>query len=336
MSASLLRWSVHAMALAAVTAQWRALELYDVLPADCRALDDHSFAHKDYGSAAGDAYYALRTLIHPLLCPACASGGTGDAALCVRYNGIAVGTCFSESATPGPQVARRIIVEVPEPLAFGEYGACNPREGTNSSAEMCEYDCVAASAGAGVSPGIGAQRLTEARICNDAIGRNISSEPQPHRDAIRALQYDYHTCRRLDGWWYSVGSADGAGTLWRSPRLVKAIDSACQMEVMHRQIQNARGTSCFDACSATPANATASTTGAYDTTTPCYTRCFYQTLLGDHGDTNGFVASAGGMSSEEISAAWLQGFDECPDYADPPSGRGSVKRSSHAAHALLP
>ena len=87
---------------------WRDLLLYDVIPANCSHVSNESFALKDYGDALGDAYYAMRALLPPLLCDVCRSEEPGPDAFCVRYNYVAVGTCYSEQATPGPQVARKI------------------------------------------------------------------------------------------------------------------------------------------------------------------------------------------------------------------------------------
>ena len=98
---------------------WRDLVLYDVIPEARRHVNDDCFAFKDYGDAAGDAYYAMRALLPPLLCDVCHEEPPGGDSFCARYNYIAVGTCYSEQATPGPQVARKISVQVPADVPFG-------------------------------------------------------------------------------------------------------------------------------------------------------------------------------------------------------------------------
>lgn len=312
------------------SSQWTTLTLYDVLPAPCRAVDDASFALKDYGDAAGDAYFAIRSLLPPLLCDTCASEDPyEETALCVRYNGISVGTCYSEAAYEGVSVARKIAVEVPVGTSFGGYGACNPMVDMENNAatdeELCSsYECTPSDAGVEVADGIGVERLTTARVCNDAIGFNLTAEAATpeHADALRALHYDYHLCRELDGAWYSVGNASFADTHWRRPRLVKAIDAQCQERVLHEAVRAARGTACFDACperaglvSEDGAIANRSLAVPYDTSSLCYIGCFYETLLGPGADVSAYEGG-GGMGVREITRAWLRAFDDCPDYEE--------------------
>jgi len=313
---------------------WRHVFMYDVLPADCGEVTDETFALKDYGNAAGDAYFAIRSVLPPLLCERCRNEENlprGERGLCVRFNGIAVGTCYSEQAYEGVQVARKIAIEVPEGGSFGAYGACNPGEEED---QLCEYECVPNSATAPPpAEGIGVQQLTEEEICPLSIGRNISVEAGQEEDSVRALHYDYNLCRLLDGLWYSVGNASYAGEHWRNPHLVKSIDSACQMRVLHQRVQTHRGTACFDACERT-GNST--TEGAYDQESPCYIRCFYESLLGPAADTSDFTPGQG-MTAQEIEEAWLAGFDECPDYEEATARRGVRARGSRRhGRALLP
>jgi len=284
---------------------WETLTVYDVLPSECGAVDAHSFSLKDYGDSAGDAYYAMRSLLPPMLCDRCHSEAPTPDALCVRYNGIAVGTCFSEQAHPGPQVARKITVEIPEQHDFGPYGACNPAENATGT-DICEYECVPAGEVRAVAAGIGRQRLTEEYICTEEIGQRIANETNQTDPAIRALHYDYNLCRLLDGHWYSVGNDSFAGTLWRAPTLVKAIDSQCLMSTLHQRVRNASGTACFDSCPDGTIN------GHYNTSSPCYVRCFYDTLLGPNADSTDYAG--GGMGAAAINDAWLAGFDVCPEY----------------------
>jgi len=299
---------VSALLLPLAAAQsWETIELYDVLAAECGPIDDHSFSLKDYGDAAGDVYFAIRSVLPPLLCETCRNEPPTRHSLCVRFNGIAVGTCFSEQAHPGVQVARKVAVEVPVGHTYGAYGACNPPENANTTEALCTYECVPARGSVAPAAGIGAQRLTEEEICPPVIGQNISNEPGQERPAVQALHYDYNLCTRLDGHWYSVGNVSAAGTLWRNPTLVKAIDSSCQMRLLHETVQQFSGTACFDACTAPPVN------GTYNITDPCYISCFYDTLLGPDAGNNNYTGT-GGMTSEQIQNAWLRGFDECPDY----------------------
>merc|ERR1719240_456469 len=302
--------------------------MYDVLPAACGEVNDESFALKDYGDAGGDTYFAIRSVLPPLLCDTFRREEPTQEALCVRYNGIAVGTCYSEQAYEGVQVARRIEVEVPDGEEFGAYGACNPPEHPANQEELCGYECVESDRGAGVYEGVGAQHLPSSSICNAEVGRRIAGEAEQGSDAVRALHYDYNLCTTLSGWWYSIGNASFAGRLWRNPRLLKAIDQRCQMRVLHETVQHAAGTACFDACpnARTPR-------GAYNTTTPCYIRCFYDTLLGPGGDTSNY--SAGGMGAAAIAEAWTRGFDECPEY-EFGQDDGRATRASQSLRALLP
>ena len=309
-----------------VAVAWERLILYDVLPSSCSAIDNHSFSLKDYGDAPGDAYYAMRSLLPPLLCETCHNTEPTPDSLCVRYNGISVGTCFSEQATPGVQVARKIQVEVPDRHEFGPYGACNPPEdATPGTMEMCEYGCSAASAIANqsIADGIGRERLIahEANICSEAIGRSIVGEPNQTSDAIRALHYDYNLCRLLDGNWYSLGHERFAGQLWRNPRLVKAVDADCLMSTLHRTVRDAGGTGCFDSCPDA-----VNVHGVYNTSSLCYIRCFYETLLGPNADSSSYAG--GGMGATAITRAWLAGFEECPEYDTGDAERDEAERAA--------
>merc|ERR1719240_1738706 len=214
--------------------------MYDVLPAACGEVNDESFALKDYGDAGGDTYFAIRSVLPPLLCDTCRREEPTREALCVRYNGIAVGTCYSEQAYEGVQVARRIEVEVPDGEEFGAYGACNPPEHPANQEELCGYECVESDRGAGVYEGVGAQHLPSSSICNAEVGRRIAGEAEQGSDAVRALHYDYNLCTTLSGWWYSIGNASFAGRLWRNPRLLKAIDQRCQMPCSTRRCSTPR------------------------------------------------------------------------------------------------
>lgn len=205
---------------------------------------------------------------------------------------------------------------------------------------MCNYTCLASDDATPPSEDIGAQRLAQGPVCGEEMRELLENEKETALlrepvnsttgsstgDPIRAILYDYHLCRVLDGNWYSIGSSQRAGTSWRQPRLLKAIDASCQMDVMRRIVEEkasavaaAAGTrSCFDACPSAPRVATSGVS-------PCYATCFYQTLLGgieflEKGPSGATIddemegGRERGMTSGEIAAAWLAGFDECPEY----------------------
>jgi len=59
------------------------------------------------------------------------------------------------------------------------------------------------------------------------------------------------------------------------------------------------GTECFNACP---------TAERYNTTSECYIRCFYATVLGPHAGTGAIHPGDDGMPIDLLEAAWNQPF----------------------------
>ena len=114
------------------------------------------------------------------------------------------------------------------------------------------------------------------------------------------------------------------------------------MRVLHEVVRRASGGACFGAC---PERQQVGADAPYNTTSPCYTSCFYDALLGPHAD--GPAYAGGGMSAEAVADAWLAGFDECPEYEEDGAGvaeadeaKGAIVRAAArrggGKRALLP
>ncbi len=137
------------------------------------------------------------------------------------------------------------------------------------------------------------------------------------------LFWNYNLARRLDGTvmpsagvepgqgaaYFSL-PAERRGTSWRNARIVKTVSAECHRANIVMSVKG-RGATCFHACGA----------GSDDPSSPCWIRCFFDTLLGR--GSNASLVPVGGMDGAAIKAVWTAAFDDvaaggCPEYTTPP------------------
>ena len=71
--------------------------------------------------------------------------------------------------------------------------------------------------------------------------------------------------------------------------------SMLNVSVWQEQVEK-NGAECFAKCS-----------GSTNTTDPCWIRCYFDTVLGQNSNTS--KTPSGGMSSKDVTNAWLKGFE---------------------------
>ena len=107
-----------------------------------------------------------------------------------------------------------------------------------------------------------------------------------------------------DAFWYSsleegycdAANATGPSCTWRVVSVDKIVSRACHTKVFGALVQATQPSACLDACGAQATN----------TSSPCWTDCFYKAAMGpDSGKAGGALA---GMSLAELTHAWEAPF----------------------------
>jgi hypothetical protein len=286
-----------------------------VLPQDCRA----NVSNNDVGNPHGDMYFNLKDKYLPVACAWC--NEQSDPRKCMRNP--ATFDCTNPEST-GNLVVRQISVEV---NGFGNnYKLCDVWPGNPA----CQYTCFGHKH-ITPTPGVGKEDVCTGSACEMA--------PLPSKLFGTDHAWDYwnsNVAARFgqagSGEWYSLTDED-EGTYWRNPKILKTINQKCHSRGVDELVQG-RGSSCFDRCEQ-PTNQSS----------PCWVSCFFEIVLGpDSNSTRKPPGSqAGALDMEELTAAWLKGFNDtdhggCP--ACPPSGPcpdpGSVSGGGGATAQAAP
>ena len=266
-----------------VLSEWTSMIMYDVLSEDCR----HNVTNKDMGDPAGDAYFNLKDVYLPLACPSCKASSRG----CRTPSTF---DCNNPESN-GNLVVRKVSVEV---LQYGTYNLCNVED-------TCTYKCKTFSRHP--KPGVGKQA-----VCGGNF-QECMSAPTPGWGMSNAWDYwDYNTAVLMgsagntntkntnktittgNGQWFSLEAKD-EGTYWRNATILKTGNAECQRVALQEQVEK-NGAECFAKCS-----------GSTNTTDPCWIRCYFDTVLGQNSNTS--KTPSGGMSSKDVTNAWLKGFE---------------------------
>ena len=179
--------------------------------------------------------------------------------------------------------------------------------------------------------------------------------------------YFYNAAQKLGGTWYStLRQGDCAvaqsqdNCTWRHVETVKRVSKKCQLDKLFSVVE-VEGQDCFQTCSGACAkkqshcekpvartramhlclntdiqlvwgSLLAAGTGAQrNTTTGCWTSCFYDTVFGESSNRTAYpVGSSAGMNQTVLVEAWLAAFKDvadggCPAYT-PNSTRRAVPR----------
>ena len=310
---------------------WHSYTFYDVLPSSCR----HDIADKDLGDPMGDAFFSMQAMMSDAVCPVCATSRNACpfAISFLCGNREAGGTAASEA------VVRQITVDVKEP--FGTYQLCN----LNTHGDSCAYSCVCKPGESCPTHAVGREAVCAGSSCSRIPMAAEPNERTPAGLGREALYWTYNLAYRLGGTvqtgasapapggtWYSLTS-QGQGTYWRNAHIVKTISESCQRRKL-RQFVESRGAMCFSRCG---------DLNALDTTSACYIRCYYDTLLGN--GANATLHPSGGIAREEIAQVWASAFDApcgdtelcgCPEYTEsppspPPTPLGTLQQRIQAA-----
>jgi hypothetical protein len=250
----------------------------------CRSYDPR--CAQDTGDAAGDLFFDLHNvLINPLECPQGAASGHH---------------CTNPEAIAPDLMVNQLTLEVD--TRYSMYAKCNIGvNGTDGHGHPCEDDTYCCYCG-------DYHPIT----CNATLGRENVSDffYSSHHNSSCSLGrpascYRDSVVKKLDpqrrpGWWYSSlasGYCNGTSTdcTWRVASVDKIITKRCQDKFFFAFMEQ-KAPDCFAACGA----------DAHNSSSPCWTSCFYETALGpDAGKPNGTVA---GLPLDDLVGAWLTPF----------------------------
>jgi hypothetical protein len=168
------------------------------------------------------------------------------------------------------------------------------------------------------SSAVGWWNLTE--VTPVGVYGNCSSPTDGCRrhNLTRVDKWRFNTWQKLGGQWYSTPSAGRcaagqpvghAGCTWRVKKLRKQVAKDCSDRGVFATVEE-RGKDCFGAC-----------TQPRNTSSACFTACFFETMLGPRaGDGIGPEYIGGGMEVAELERAWVAPFlsrdplaGGCPD-----------------------
>ena len=282
-------WLVHAAVLpwaAAIDPTHAvAITVYHVNPHAAGAIP----ANMDTGDAAGDLFFDLEeVIIHPLACPP----------------GARAYECTNPEAAGADLVVTRLTLEV-DARYSSRYAKCNMGvNGTDQRGHPCRdgtYCCFCSDAARRPAP------------CEAAVGReNIRDRfgrgghhSACLRDGRPSDCYRAKVAQKLTaatpGYWYSTlatslcGAPGATACAWRVVGVDKIVTRRCHTATFGAVVAAATP-ACFAGCGAQSTN----------TSSPCWTDCFYRAVLGpDAGRPGGAV---GGMPLPALLEAWERPF----------------------------
>ena len=211
-----------------------------------------------------------------------------------------------EAANASGLVVTQLTLTV-NSAAIGHYQRCDVAH--NSSAYRCRCSQVGGQ-GAGRSLG-----------CNSSVGvadvvdATASKHFQPNSTSPEYFWWLLHLLRYANGQWWSTlsdGQCGGdsrpstsistnGGCTWRVAAVHKRIAKPCLDHALVRAVQR-RNTSCFRDCG---------DSGSSNVSDPCFTQCFFGTILGPLVGGAGNWSATSGMPLEDLVAAWDGAFESC-------------------------
>ena len=281
-------------------------------------------ADMNTASLRGDMMFALRDVALPVECTV---GG-----------GMSSFDCKNPESSAKDLAITELVLEVDS--RFGTYAFCNVHMGHYScvcedhgqagpNATVNETDCCATpDTGRNCArPNIGAVNLSKwmAGHHHWHHGNETMQEWEYWRDNIPT---------KTGGFWYSTsgiaeckpGAAGPCG--WRIAQTVKKVNKSCSDASINAALTTGPGKACFDACPQ-PSN----------TSSVCFIRCWYKTVLGPHaGDRMLTPSTMGGLLLADLEAAWRRPFRSelsshggCPNMLSSSSSSSSNNRSSSSS-----
>jgi hypothetical protein len=280
----------------------------------------------DTANALGDIFFDFRSKVFPIECgPGAPPPSHGS-------------DCKNAEVTAGDLVITKLVLTVDN--RFGEYGRCNI--------------CVNGSAG-GVTPCTDGEYLCSCGYsrheekCPKTVGVENVTEHFAPRAGCKQGEKDWecwrnNVCVKTKGIWYSTFASgycgDGskpepAGCTWKVKNLTKLVNKTCSDNTVYNYLEtyNQEATKCFSSC------ADSGLGPARNTSSTCWVKCFYTTLLGPDAGTPGGQVT--GVPMEKILAAWEKPFlsskaaeGGCPSL--PPSSLGTCMKFSADGQKATP
>ena len=257
----------------------------------------------DLADVDGDLYYYIgMEVVHALECRNTSSSLLAPTDCNISLEG--------ETADFRHLVVTKLIMEVD--TRWTNYSDCN-KEGGN-------YRC-AGGYGTVSNSSVGIYNLTEFGINHGSHKHQKQcSEPGATYPCLQEIDnWRYNTPAKTGGFWYSTladgycGNAQSAhGCSWRVVDIAKRVSRQCFDESFFSVVRSADRSGCFDGCPQ-PRN----------TTSSCFIRCFYRTVLGPRSGDGLGPSFIGGMPLSQLEAAWARPFDStdparggCPNLVD--------------------
>jgi len=283
---------LHAVVHTTAEDAWRTITMYDVLNGDCSA----DVAEKNLGDVKGDMFFMFKDKYLGYACPKYCKKGLSSLTC---HMDPSLFDCINAESQSSNLVVRKIEVEVKG--HFGNYKLCNA-EGEKT----CKYFCAASKPWGYLEHGRVGQQFIEP-------GTIDGPHPIPGILSKDVDYWAYNLAGKMSGGsWFSLEKA-GEGKFWRNPKIVKVIDADCQGKWVD-QVVESKGQGCFSSCPA--AN------GRLDTSSECYVKCYYDTILGtgSHNSTK----PSDSLDLSILSEAWTAGFSSeelskggCPSISQP-------------------
>jgi hypothetical protein len=253
------------------------------------------------GDLLGDLYFVLYGFMAPIECSTAAR----------RHSIPGRWQCSNpEAANSSNLVVTQLVLTVGS-HEIGAYQRCNVVSNTSTTAVgRGEYRCRCSHVGGlGVGKQMGCNATVgTARVVNATTSKHF----RPNSTSPEYLWWLHNLARYANGRWWSTlsaGECTGAGGCsWRVVTVGKRIYKPClEAHLMNAVV--ARNTSCFSQCN--------SRSGG-NASDPCFTRCFFGTVLGSRGGTEdwqrGLRGGGGGMPVGLLIDAWHRAFapSGCP------------------------
>ena len=240
------------------------------------------------GDAAGDADFMLRAAGLPYLC----SNASGEADRTFD--------CSDAEQTGDDLVVSQFTIEMTD--QWSEYAECNIDNGTYS----CE--CRNHSSAAHYHSYVPCSNpVGKIAVVNESGYASRLPDPRDPWENSTYRYYFYNAAQKLGGLWYSTleaGNCDRPGIThanctWRVAKLVKRVSKACQQDRVFSVVER-QGIDCFSSCGP-----------QRNTSSACWTRCFYDTVFGPNAGSTAYPAGGPtvGMPAADIVAAWTAPFE---------------------------
>lgn len=254
---------------------------------------NYSYApiNMDTGNSLGDLYFDLRSVDLPIECSNPKTARSSD--------------CKNQEVVSGDLGITRLTIEV-DKRYYGEYARCNicvngtDHDGHNNCKDG-EYVC---SCGGFVKPSPCDERYVGVSNLSTRYENSSSTSKclEPWSSQIDCWRM--HVVDSTGGLWFSTlkgGYCDGGSDCtWRVAGDVKRINKTCSDESIYSNVEAADKSGCFSGCGATR-----------NTTSPCWIKCFYDTVLGPNSDSYKWRPNTG-FNKEQLAALWESPFKTCP------------------------